>query len=99
MLAALPIKENFEQTRDGVSQRIAALEEKLSNMQNASRIFNFAMRFLGNGSTVYKPSQVFQLNSISDYVQFDFKTNSSRGGVIYVITSKTDLVSLENDEL
>ncbi len=94
VLAALPIKENFEQTRGGVSQQITTLEERISRMQNASRVFNFAMRFLGNGSTVFKPSKKFQLNSMSDYVEFDFKTNSSRGGMIYVITSKTDLVSV-----
>ena len=70
------------------------MEKRISRMQNASRIFNFAMRFLGNGSTVFKPSKTFLLNSLSDYVEFDFKTNSSRGGMIYVVTSKDDLVSV-----
>ena len=92
VLAALPIKDNFEKTRDGVSQRIIAMEQKLSRMKNSSRVFNFAMRFLGNGSTVFKPSTKFP--HISDYVEFDFKTNSSRGGMVYVIMSKTDLVSV-----
>lgn len=94
VLAALPIKQNFEQTRDGVSRRIGALEEKISRMQNASRVFNFAMRFVGNGSTVYTPSKEFRLNKKSDYVTFDFKTNISRGGMFYVVTSKSDLVSI-----
>jgi hypothetical protein len=91
VLAALPIKENFERTRDGVSQQITAMEERLSRMKNASRVFNFAMRFLGNGSTVFKP---FTSDINSDYVEFDFKTNNSRGGIVYVIISKTDLVSV-----
>ena len=70
------------------------MEERVARMQNASKMFNFAMKFFGNGSTVFKPSKSFLLNTLSDYVEFDFKTNSSKGGMVYVVTSKNDLVSV-----
>lgn len=91
VLAALPIQENFEQTRDGVSRRMTLLEEKVVHLMNASRTFNFAMRFIGDGAVVFTPSESFLQNKLSDEIIFDFKTNTSKGGMIYVITSRNDL--------
>lgn len=94
VLAALPIHESFEQTRDSVSRRISILEEKVIRIMNVSTTFNFAMRFMGDGAVLFTPSELFLKNKLSDEIIFDFKTNTSKGGIIYIVTSRLDLVSL-----
>ena len=52
------------------------------------------MRFMGDGAVLFTPSELFLKNKLSDEIIFDFKTNTSKGGIIYIVTSRLDLVSL-----